>query len=157
MKAIKAKDIMNKNVITISENQSIVEACRIMNDNNTGFLPVLNKFDELSGVITDRDIITRLISKEKDIYLPVSSIMTSSIIKCSKNDDLSHIITKMADSQIRRIIVSEKDNVIGIIGLYDLLKIDNIESEICELLKEILLEYPAVTTLFKDISMNTCI
>ena len=47
MKAIKAKDIMNKNVITISENQSIVEACRIMNDNNTGFLPVLNKFDEL--------------------------------------------------------------------------------------------------------------
>ena len=108
---IKVKDIMNKDIITIDIDTTIASASKIMSKKNIGFLPVLNK-GNLSGIITDRDIINRIVSKEKDIYASVFIAMTTNVITVQKNDDISIAISKMADNQIRRILVLNNKNVL---------------------------------------------
>lgn len=137
---IKVKDIMNQNIITITEQTSIVEAAKLMTKHNIGFLPILNS-DKLVGVITDRDIIKNVINKEKDIYAAVKIAMTTNTITVNKNDDISIAITKMANNQIRRIIVIDKNRIVGIISISDIS--NNIHTNIYlkDLMTEILLEH----------------
>jgi len=137
---IKVKDIMNQNIITITEQTSIVEAAKLMTKHNIGFLPILNN-DKLVGVITDRDIIKNVINKEKDIYAAVKIAMTTNTITVNKNDDISIAITKMANNQIRRIIVIDKNRIVGIISISDIS--NNIHTNIYlkDLMTEILLEH----------------
>ena len=94
IKNIKVKDIMNKEIITVDIDTTITNASKIMTEKNIGFLPILNK-GNLVGVLTDRDIINRIISKEKDIYASVFLAMSTNIISVKKNDDISIAITKM--------------------------------------------------------------
>lgn len=146
IKNIKVKDIMNKNIITVDIDTTIASAAKIMSENNIGFIPILNKGD-LVGVITDRDIINRIISKEKDIYASVFIAMTTDIVTIQKNDDISLAISKMADNQIRRIIVLNKKNeLVGILALSDIANHKETKEYLPELIYEILL--PEITDLF---------
>ena len=119
IKTVKAKDIMRKSIIKISIDETICTAAKLMTQNKIGFLPVVNK-NRLVGVVTDRDIVNRAISKEKDVNTPIHFIMTSNVITVNKNDDISIVISKMADNQIRRIIVTESEEIKGIIGISDI-------------------------------------
>ena len=143
---IKVKDIMNKDIITIDIDTTIANASKIMTKKNIGFLPVLNK-GNLSGIITDRDIINRIVSKEKDIYASVFIAMTTNVITVQKNDDISIAISKMADNQIRRILVLNKKNeLVGILSLADIANHKKSREYLPELIYEILL--PEITDLF---------
>lgn len=145
-KNIKVKDIMNKEIITVDIDTTITNASKIMTEKNIGFLPILNK-GNLVGVLTDRDIINRIISKEKDIYASVFLAMSTNIISVKKNDDISIAITKMADNQIRRILVTNKKNeLIGILSLADIANHKETKDYLPELIYEILL--PEITDLF---------
>ena len=146
IKNIKVKDIMNKEIITVDIDTTITNASKIMTEKNIGFLPILNK-GNLVGVLTDRDIINRIISKEKDIYASVFLAMSTNIISVKKNDDISIAITKMADNQIRRILVTNKKNeLIGILSLADIANHKETKDYLPELIYEILL--PEITDLF---------
>ena len=146
IKNIKVKDIMNKEIITVDIDTTIVDASKILTDNNIGFLPVLEK-GKLVGVLTDRDIINRIISKEKDIYASVFLAMSTDIISIQKNDDISIAISKMADKQIRRILVlNKKQDLVGILSIADIANHKETKEYLPELIHEILL--PEITNLF---------
>lgn len=153
MKNLKVKDIMTKKVIKAHETDSIVFCSQLMRKNNIGFLPILNKCDEVIGVITDRDIVLNIISKEKDIYTCVKNALNENIIFCSPNDDISFAITKMADNQIKRLIIKEKNTIKGVLSVSDLLKHKNLSIYILDLLKEIY-NIQSDVVLFKDISSD---
>lgn len=142
---------MTKNIIKAHENDSIVFCSQLMQKNNIGFLPILNKYDEVIGVITDRDIVLNIISKEKDIYTCVKNALNKNIIFCSPNDDISYAITKMADNQVKRLIIKEKNTIKGVLSVSDLLKHKNLSLYIPDLLKEIY-NIESDVVLFKDIS-----
>lgn len=146
IKNIKIKDIMNKNVICVDINTSIHETAKIMTKNNIGFIPILNK-DKLVGVVTDRDIINRIISKEKNINDSISIAMSTNIISAEKCEDISIAITKMADNQIRRIVIlNKKKELVGILSLSDIANHKDSKDYLPELIYEILL--PNITDLF---------
>lgn len=135
---IKVKDIMNKDIITIDRDTTITNAAKIMTDNNIGFLPVLNK-GSIVGVLTDRDIINRIISKEKDIYASVFLAMSTDIESIQKNDDINIAINKMATKQIRRIIVlNKKQDLVGILSLTDIANNKDTKKYLPELISQIL-------------------
>lgn len=135
---IKVKDIMNKDIITIDIDTTITNAAKIMTDNNIGFLPVLNK-GSIVGVLTDRDIINRIISKEKDIYASVFLAMSTDIESIQKNDDINIAINKMATKQIRRIIVlNKKQDLVGILSITDIANNKDTKKYLPELIYQIL-------------------
>lgn len=153
MKTLKVKDVMTKNVIMIKCTDTILNCAKLMKSHNIGFIPVVNKHFEPIGVITDRDIIINAICNNKDINSSVISIMNTNIIYCDKNDELSIAVTKMADNQIRRIIVLEKNTIKGVLSLSDLTKHKQSIIYVPELFKEISYDIQSsnLTTLFQDI------
>lgn len=119
---VTAKDIMTNNVIYINPKSSIIEASKIMKDNNIGFLPIIDK-NLLIGVITDRDIVTRALSN--NTFSNIFSYSTKSPIYMVKEEtQLNDIINLMSEKQIRRVpVLNNKVDLVGIIGMKDIMKI----------------------------------
>ena len=147
------KDIMNKKIITCSLSTKIEEIAEKMRKYDIGYIPIV--FDDkktIAGVITDRDIITRVIALGKDIKMEVSPFITRNFISVFENDDITIALSKMADFQIKRILVVDKDYYLkGIITLKDISINKYTNSFLNDLLKEISMATPVTITPTKDI------
>lgn len=118
---MKVKDLMTKKVITIDKYDSIKKACEKLIDNDIGLLVIANEKREVIGVITDRDIMVRLVAKSDTLEKAVDDIMTHSAITIDKDDDITEALAKMKDYQLRRLpVINKKMELVGIITLSDL-------------------------------------
>lgn len=118
---MKIKDIMTKEVKYIDPNTTIKEAAHIMRDKDIGALPVGEK-DQIIGVITDRDIAIRSIANGSDPQTEtVKQIMTPKCLYCFEEDSVEETAKNMAENQIRRLPVMNKEkHLVGIISLADI-------------------------------------
>lgn len=143
---MKCKDIMTKKLITCYRDTTIKEVSEIMKNNSIGFVPIVYEDTGfVAGLITDRDIITRVIALGKNIEEKVSNFMTVDYIYALENDDISIAITKMADYQIKRIIViNNYKQITGIISLKDIALNKATNVFLNDLLSEICIPNPQV-------------
>ena len=116
-------NIMSKKIIFGKTNDSIKHISKLMKDNNIGFIPIKNK-KEFIGVITDRDIALNL-SEIKSINDNVKSYMTNNIIYIDVNSNIDEALNLMCKNKIKRLLVKEKDNTIGVLSLSDILNYTN--------------------------------
>jgi len=118
---MKVKEIMSQPVIAVKDGTSLAEAARIMKDNNIGVLPVIAE-DKVQGLITDRDIVLRAVSADKDVTrTKVGEIVTKSVVTCRDQDDIETAAQQIADRKVNRLLViNETDNVVGLLSLGDL-------------------------------------
>jgi CBS domain-containing protein len=118
---MKIKDIMTKEVKYINPNTTIKEAAHIMRDKDIGSLPV-SENDQIIGVITDRDIAIRAIANGSDPQTEtVKQIMTPKCLYCFEEDSVEDTAKNMAENQIRRLPVMNKEKrLVGIISLADI-------------------------------------
>lgn len=118
---MRVKDCMCPNVIWVGTDATICEVAKLMNDNHIGSIPVCDNNQNVVGIITDRDIILRSIACDKDVkQTKVTDIMTTDVVRTSKDTDVSWAANIMAQNQIRRIPVVENEKLVGIISLGDL-------------------------------------
>jgi CBS domain-containing protein len=111
---------MTTDVRTISPTATIREAAQTMAEIDAGVLPVAND-DRLVGMITDRDIVIRAVAAGLDPDTPVREAMSPEIKYCYEDDDVDDICENMADQQLRRMPVVDRDkNLVGIVSLSDL-------------------------------------
>ena len=110
--------VMTSNVIAVSEDRDINMAESLMKINNIRHLPVVNSNNELTGILSARDV-----AKVKDKYKRIKSIMTSSVQIVKKSDDIKTAIEIMLKNKICSVLVGEKDDIVGIITTDDLLKL----------------------------------
>ena len=118
---MKIKEIMTKDVKYIEPNLTIKEAAKIMKDKDVGALPV-GENDKLTGVITDRDITIRAIANGSDPQTTtVKEAMTPNCLYCFEEDSIEDTAKNMAENQVRRLPVMNKDKrLVGIVALADL-------------------------------------
>jgi CBS domain-containing protein len=111
-----------KPVFKISPDTNIVEACRLMEQNNVGCL-VVELDSHLRGVVTDRDIALRVAGAGRDPQLTkVNEVMTPDPIRISVKSDLHHLTSLMHAYHVRRVpIVDGFDSTVGIVTLDDLI------------------------------------
>lgn len=116
------KDIMNKEVFSVSKNTTVQEAAKIMTEKNIGSITITDsKTKILYGIITDRDIITRCIGKNLDPYkTSVGDIMTKNTIRVDPRNSVTESARIMAKNKIRRLPVCEHGKIVGIISLGDI-------------------------------------
>jgi CBS domain-containing protein len=116
----KLGDIMTKNVVSVSPNQSIEEAAQLMSQNNVGSLPVVEN-GQLKGIITDRDITLRSTAKGGNEKASVSDCMSSqNMVTGSPEMDTKEAVQMMSQHQIRRLPVVDQNNMVGMVSLGDL-------------------------------------
>jgi CBS domain-containing protein len=119
---MKLSEIMTHNVEIIHPNDTLQTAARKMRDRNIGFLPVYDA-GELVGVLTDRDIIVRALTKGLDPKSTLTrDLITSPAIFCFEDQSIDDATDLMHDNQVRRIVILKRGNreLAGVISLGDL-------------------------------------
>lgn len=111
--------IMTRRVVAIAPDTSVIEAAKLMGEANVGCLVVLDK-EELVGLITDRDIVTRVIARELDLMkCKVSDCMTSEVVTAIPQTDILEAARLMTHYGVRRLPVVDGKNLVGIVSIAD--------------------------------------
>lgn len=116
-------DLMTTKPHLIAEHASVLDAATKMQMTGCGILPV-GKYEKIVGVITDRDIITRVIAEGKDYNkTTVKNAMSRNIFICFESDSLKKAVHKMRQHRTRRILVLNKDEKLtGILSVTDIIR-----------------------------------
>ena len=116
--------LLKRDIISINENKTVFDAIKIISQNKIGALPVINNQMKLSGIISERDIIHKLSeNSEMDFSnIEIKSIMTNKVITCNKNTQSNVLMTIMTNNKIRHIPIVEKNSLIGIVSIGDVVK-----------------------------------
>ena len=116
--------LLKRDIISINENKTVFDAIKVISQNKIGALPVINNQMKLSGIISERDIIHKLSeNSEMDFSnIEIKSIMTNKVITCNKNTQSDVLMTIMTNNKIRHIPIVEKNSLIGIVSIGDVVK-----------------------------------
>jgi len=116
------KDIMAVNVVTMSPDASVFEVSKSMSEMDIGSVIITDK-ERPVGIITESDIVRRVIAEEKDTKTTsASEIMSSPIIHVEPGTGLTEAMRVMAKSNIRRVAVLKNNSLAGIITSRDILR-----------------------------------
>jgi len=111
---------MTRDVQTIDPNSTLHDAAELMQKLDTGALPVGGN-DRLVGMITDRDIAIRGVGQGKGPDAPVREAMTREVKYCFETEDVGHVSKNMAELQVRRLpVMNREKRLTGIVSLGDL-------------------------------------
>ena len=117
---MKVRDIMTRDVRVANPDQTIREAAQMMAELDAGALPV-GEQDRLVGMITDRDIAVRAVAHGKSPDTRVRDVMTDDVKYCFDDDDVEDVARNMADIQVRRLPVVNRDKrLVGIVAIADI-------------------------------------
>jgi len=121
---MKAREIMSRNPTCVTPDTPLVDAARLMKDENIGVVPVVESSNSrrLVGVLTDRDIAIRAVAEGRDgASTSVGHIMSTDLRTSAPDDSVNDVMALMGSEQIRRIpIVDERGDVVGIIAQADI-------------------------------------
>lgn len=119
---IKVKDVMSKPIITIEESKTAKEAGELMKKTRKGCL-IITKNKKSVGIISDSDLIKRVISADKKASkIILKKIMSRPLVTVAPEDDILVAVRKMRNNNIHRLPVIEKGKVVGLISLSDIAK-----------------------------------
>ena len=115
------KDIMTKEVITIDVEKSVFEAAQLMSSKGLGCLIVVDKLLPV-GIITERDIVRRIVAKRSSPDLNVSEVMSKTLITVDPDTSLKEAARVMSTNKIRRLPVLKQDKLVGIVVSSDFVR-----------------------------------
>ena len=138
------KDIMTKNVVSIGVDNNVLEAAEIMSSNQLGCLVIINK--ELPiGIVTERDIVRRVVAKKLPLDTKISQIMSQSLITVDADASLKEAARLMSSNKIRRLPVLKQNKLVGIVVASDFVR--NLgKKSVSEEILEAMGRYPSVSS-----------
>ena len=119
------RDAMTEDPRSIGASASVVEAARLMREEHIGSLPVTDD-EQLVGMVTDRDITTRVVAESADPKTTsVGDVYSRDLISVEPDKDLDDALRLMARHQVRRLPVVENGRLVGIVAQADIALRDN--------------------------------
>ena len=114
------REVMTLKPVTLQASIPVIEAARAMSKHNLGVV-VLQQNGKLCGIVTDRDIVIRVLGSGKDPKTTsLESICSQELTTISPDQPTSDAVRMMRECAIRRLPVVENDHVVGIVSLGDL-------------------------------------
>jgi CBS domain-containing protein len=115
----KVEQAMTTDVRTVAPDASVVDAARIMRDEDAGSVPVVDD-DRVVGIVTDRDIVVRGVADGRDVTsLDVREVCSSQPVTVKPDLDLDEALRLMAQHQVRRLPVVDGDRLVGVLAQAD--------------------------------------
>jgi CBS domain-containing protein len=117
------RETMSPDPRSVSPEQQVTEAARLMRSEDVGSLPVVEG-ERLVGILTDRDVALRVVAEGKDSNATtVGDVLSSDPVTVTPEEDLDEALTKMARHQLRRLPVVESDGrLVGVLAQADVAK-----------------------------------
>ena len=134
------RDIMQKNVITIDYDKTALEAAEMLKEKEISFLVII-KDSKPSGIVSERDIVRKIAAEDLTASsIKLEEIMSKKYKWVEPNTEIEFAVQKMINNNIRRLLVLENENLVGVITQTDLTEVlrskllingtlENIESE----------------------------
>ena len=111
---------MKTGIVKINANTTIKEACNLYKDKKIGCLFVIEN-EKIAGIVTERDIIERTICLDLDPNTTkVREIMSSNVKAVDVNDNINYAISILKENNIKKLAVTEKDVLVGIVTVTDI-------------------------------------
>jgi CBS domain-containing protein len=130
--------VTNRELYTVKKGTAIKQAVDYMAEKGVGIVPVMDE-GKLVGVFSERDLVRRVIAKNKSIEATrVEDVMTSKLIIAETHEANESILAKMKEANTRHILIIENEKLIGVLSMRDLLELD---LSVCKTTVEVLNNY----------------
>ena len=116
---------------TLTESDTVKVASQNLHEKKIGSMPVLDKNNNVIGIISERDLSQFIYSERFNVNLPVAKIMTKKLVTCDLNTSVTELMNEMTEKKIRHIIIMEDKKLLGIVSIGDVVNhlIDKIKDE----------------------------
>ncbi len=133
-----ARDVMTADPVCCRPHTPVDEVARLMVNGDFGEIPVIDSADHPIGVVTDRDIVRRIVAQGKNpIGYTAETCMTQPVVTVSWETPLEDVVSVMERHQIRRVpVVDEQGRCAGIISQADIAR-QAPPQEVAALLREV--------------------
>ncbi len=130
--------LKSRELFTVPFGTTVKDAIFYMAEKGVGLVPVMDN-GKLIGVFSERDLVKRVISKNKKIEeTKVDEVMTKNLIVASADEANESILAKMKEAKIRHILIIENEKLIGVLSMRDMLELD---LSVCKTTVEVLNNY----------------
>jgi CBS domain-containing protein len=140
MCAALVRDIMKKNVISIDSSMTVNDAAKMMDDASIGAIVVLENGIAV-GIITERDLVRRIVAKEKPLSTNVKVAMSSPLIVINPDDTVWDLAQLMKTRRIHRVPAVKDNRLVGMVTTSDVVRLCSVGSdeEMSKITEQILL------------------
>ena len=116
---------------TLTETDTVKTARQNLHEKKVGSMPVLNKDNNVVGIISERDLSQFIYAERFNSSLPISQIMTKELVTCDLNTSVTELMDEMTEKKIRHILIMEDKKLLGIVSIGDVVNhlIDKIKEE----------------------------
>ncbi|HET9499937.1 MAG TPA: CBS domain-containing protein [Marmoricola sp.] len=118
-------------VVTISPDATVRELLAVLADANIGAAVVSGDGSRVDGIVSERDVVRRLVGHDEVLDSAVSAIMTSDVQTCEPDSLLDEVRNVMTEGRFRHLPVCHDGNLVGVVSIGDVVKshIDKVEFE----------------------------
>jgi CBS domain-containing protein len=117
------KEVMTSDVRACEPNATVADAAKVMAQEDVGPVPIVED-GRLVGIVTDRDIVVRVVAEGRDPNATtVKEIASSELVTVSPDDDLDEALNLLAERQVRRLPVVDGDRLVGIVAQADIARL----------------------------------
>jgi CBS domain-containing protein len=116
----KAREIMTPDVTCVSASDTVLDAAKLMATHDVGAVPICGEDNRLKGMLTDRDIVVRVLAEGKDPRaLHAGELAQGEAVTVGADDDAETVMRTMAEHRVRRLPVIDGRRLVGIIAQAD--------------------------------------
>ena len=119
---LRARDVMNKDIISVKKETPIHEAVSLMVENDISGLPVVKDDMTLTGVLSEKDVVTLFYENKEAENKTVNDYMTYPAVCFEENEALLDVCDFFARNIFRRVPITSQGKLVGIISVRDILK-----------------------------------
>jgi len=116
------REAMHEGCECIGENQSVLDAAKRMEQLDIGAMPICGQDDRLKGMITDRDIVVKVLAQDKDPATTMAGELAQDRLTCVRADaSIDHALSLMQEHKVRRLpVLDENKQLCGMITEADI-------------------------------------
>ena len=130
--------LMIRNVVTLRENASVHEAVQLLNKHKIGCLIVLSDNDQIRGIITERDLLERVLEQCRNPkQTRVTEIMTRKVITGTPDMDALEATRLMFKLKVKKLPITQNNRLVGIVTLTDIARATSIDQKTIELIEQL--------------------
>lgn len=116
----KARDIMTPDAACVSASDTVLDAAKRMSDLSVGALPICGEDNKLKGMLTDRDIVVKVLAQGKDPRaVHAGELAQGEAVTIGADDDVEELLNTMSEHKVRRLPVIDGHTLVGIVAQAD--------------------------------------
>jgi CBS domain-containing protein len=119
--AKKARDVMTGGAECVAEDESILDAAKRLAELNVGAMPICGQDDRLKGMLTDRDIVVKVLAQGKDpAQTKAGELGEGKPVTIGADDSVTEALRTMAEHKVRRLPVIDGHDLVGVVTQADI-------------------------------------